>query len=73
MITDDLKGRDFITLRDFNKAEIETMLEVGLRLKTERSTRQAHTDILPGRTLFMMFFNPSLRTRNSFEVGIFEM
>jgi N-acetylornithine carbamoyltransferase len=73
MTTEALKGRDFITLRDFTRAEIETMLEVGLRLKSERSKRHAHTDILPTRTLFMMFFNPSLRTRNSFEVGIFEL
>jgi N-acetylornithine carbamoyltransferase len=35
--------------------------------------RRRQADILPGRTLFMMFFNPSLRTRNSFEAGIFEL
>lgn len=73
MITQGLKGRDFITLRDFNKQEIETMLEVGLRLKTQTTMRQRHDDILPGRTLFMMFYNPSLRTRNSFEAGIFQL
>lgn len=73
MITEGLKGRDFITLRDFTKAEVETMLEVGLRLKAEYTMRRRHDDILPGRTLFMMFFNPSLRTRNSFEAGIFQL
>jgi N-acetylornithine carbamoyltransferase len=73
MITEGLIGRDFITLRDFSKAEIETMLEVALRLKGERAMRRSQADILPGRTLFMMFFNPSLRTRNSFEAGIFEL
>jgi len=73
MITEGLKGRDFITLRDFRKAEIETMLEVGLRLKADFSMRRPHDDILKGRTLFMMFFNPSLRTRNSFEAGIFQL
>ena len=35
--------------------------------------RRRHDNILPMRTLFMMFFNPSLRTRNSFETGIFEL
>jgi N-acetylornithine carbamoyltransferase len=35
--------------------------------------RRLHQDILPGRTLFMMFFNPSLRTRNSFEAGIYQL
>ncbi len=66
MITEGLKGRDFITLRDFNKAEVDTMLDIALQLKTDNSMRRLHTNILPGRTLFMMFFNPSLRTRNSF-------
>ena len=73
MITEGLKGRDFITLRDFTKAEIETMLDVGLKLKADNTMRGRHDDILPGRTLFMMFFNPSLRTRNSFEAGIFQL
>ena len=73
MITEGLKGRDFITLRDFSRAEIETMLDAGLRLKEDKAMRRQHTDVLPTRTLFMMFFNPSLRTRNSFEAGIFEL
>lgn len=73
MITEGLKGRDFITLRDFTKAEIDTMLEVALQLKVNNAMRRRHVDILPGRILFMMFFNPSLRTRNSFEAGIFQL
>ncbi len=73
MITHGLRGRDFITLRAFDKAEITTMLETGLQLKADRAVRRRHTDILPGRTLMMLFFNPSLRTRNSFEAGIFEL
>lgn len=73
MITEGLKGRDFITLRDFTREEIDTMLDVALRLKADKAMRRRHDDILPGRTLFMMFFNPSLRTRNSFETGIFEL
>ncbi|MCL4395970.1 MAG: ornithine carbamoyltransferase [Chloroflexi bacterium] len=73
MITEGLKGRDFITLRDFTKAEIETMLQVGLQLKADSTMRRPHDDVLRGRTLFMLFFNPSLRTRNSFETGIFQL
>lgn len=73
MITEGLKGRDFITLRDFSKQEIDTMMEVGLQLKADNTLRRRHDDILPKRTLFMMFFNPSLRTRNSFEAGIFQL
>jgi len=73
MITKGLKGRDFITLRDFNKHEIQSMLDVALELKAQTTMRVPHDDILRGRTLFMMFFNPSLRTRNSFETGIFQL
>jgi N-acetylornithine carbamoyltransferase len=73
MITDGLKGRDFIRLQDFTKEEIDTMLDVALQLKTDKAMRRRHDDILPMRTLFMMFFNASLRTRNSFEQGIFEL
>jgi len=73
VITEGLKGRDFITLRDFTRQEIETMLEVALQLKAEKAIRRDHRDVLPGRTLLMMFFNPSLRTRNSFEAGIFQL
>lgn len=73
MITEGLKGRDFIRLQDFTKAEIESMLEIGLQLKADNAMRRPHNDILPMRTLFMLFFNPSLRTRNSFEAGIFQL
>ena len=73
MITEGLKGRDFLRLQDFSKAELEAMLEVGLQLKADNAIRRLHHDILPGRTLFMMFFNPSLRTRNSFEAGMFQL
>lgn len=73
MVTEGLKGRDFLRLQDFTKAELETMLELGLQLKADNTLRRAHDNLLPRRTLFMMFFNPSLRTRNSFEAGIFQL
>jgi len=73
MITKGLKGRDFIRLQDFTKEEISTMLDLGLQLKADKAMRRRHNDILDGRTLFMLFFNPSLRTRNSFEAGIFQL
>jgi N-acetylornithine carbamoyltransferase len=73
MITDGLKGRDFIRLQDFTKEEIDTMLYIALQLKADKAAHRFHNDILSMRTLFMLFFNPSLRTRNSFEAGIFEL
>jgi N-acetylornithine carbamoyltransferase len=49
------------------------MLELGLQFKADYTIRRRHDGILPRRTLFMMFFNPSLRTRNSFEAGIYQL
>lgn len=73
MITEGLKGRDFVRLQDFTREEIDSMIELGLQLKADNTMRRSHDDILKGRTLFMMFFNASLRTRNSFEAGIFQL
>jgi len=73
MITVGLKGRNFTKVQDFSKAELDTMLELGLQLKADRTMRRHHDDILRGRTLHMMFFNPSLRTRNSFEGGMTQL
>ncbi|MDY6846851.1 MAG: ornithine carbamoyltransferase [Chloroflexota bacterium] len=73
MITKGLKGRNFIRLQDFSKEELSSMLDLGLQLKAENAMRRPHDDILRGRTLHMMFFNSSLRTRNSFEGGMFQL
>ena len=69
MNTKSLRGRDFIALSDFTKEEIETILETAFELKLERARGVAH-HILPDSTIYMMFYNKSLRTRNSFETGI---
>ena len=72
MLTRALKGRDFITLRDFSRHEIETILETALNLKTDYAIGRPHK-LLDGKSLFMIFFNASTRTRNSFESGIFQL
>ncbi len=72
MKTKSLRGRDFISLRDFSKEEVETILELAFKLKMDYAVGTPHK-LLDGKTLFMMFFNPSTRTRNSFESGIFQL
>ena len=72
MLTKKLKGRDFITLRDFSKHEVVTILETALSLKQDSALGRPHK-LLDGKTLFMIFFNASTRTRNSFEAGIFQL
>lgn len=64
-----LKGKDFLTLADFDKETINYLLNLAGSLKQENKTGQKH-NILKNKTLVMIFAKPSLRTRVSFEVGI---
>lgn len=67
-----LRGKDFIRISDFTKEEIVTMLEAGKALKLENARGVPH-EILKGKSIFLMFYAKSLRTRNSFETGIFQL
>lgn len=60
----DIRGRDFLRLADFETAEINDILDLAFEMKRE----QRHWS-LKGRTVIMLFFNSSLRTRTSFEIG----
>jgi len=67
-----LSSKDFITIRDFSKEELNTILELCARQKPEArnfTLRQTH----PGRVLACIFHKPSLRTRISFEVAITQL
>lgn len=67
-----MKGRDFLTVWDFSKEEIETILDLAFRLKSDIAAGISH-ELLKNKTLFMLFYNRSLRTRNSFEVGMTQL
>jgi len=61
--------RDFISLADYNRDELQEMLELALRLK-ESLRRGRPEPLLAGKALGCIFHKPSLRTRLSFEVGM---
>src|SRR6056297_1667906 len=67
-----LRGRDYLSIGDFSKEEIETILDTAFRLKEERALGIKH-HLLESKTLFTIFYNRSLRTRNSFECGIMQL
>jgi len=67
-----LKGRDFITLRDYSKEELETILNLAIELKRKLYVGEPHR-YLENKELGMMFFNPSTRTRISFETGMSQL
>ena len=64
--------KDFISLHDCTKEQIENMLKLALKLKTELKSGIAHP-ILRGKTLGMIFTKSSTRTRVSFEVGMTQL
>ena len=67
-----LKGRDFTRIGTWSSDELKTALDLADELKARRKQREPH-ELLPGRTLGMIFQKPSTRTRVSFEVGIHEL
>lgn len=66
------RGRHFITLEDYTKEEIQTILDVSFDLKKKMAMGVA-TPYLPYQTMFLMFFEQSTRTRNSMEAGIAQL
>jgi len=67
-----LKGRDFITTQEWSREELDRTLELAAELR-EKQKREIPHRLLEGKTMYMLFYNPSLRTRNSFQTGIFQL
>ncbi|MFQ5911486.1 MAG: ornithine carbamoyltransferase, partial [Thermoplasmata archaeon] len=72
METTGFKGRDFITTQEWSRDQLDTLLDLALVLKRKRVQGEPH-ELLKGKTLFMLFYNMSLRTRNSFEAGMTQL
>ena len=68
----DLRGRDLISLQEWTKEEIDTVLDVAFQLKRERALGIPHP-LLRDRVLAMLFFFSSTRTRASFEAGMAQL
>ncbi len=64
--------RHFLTLKDYTKAEILEIIDLGMAIKRELKSGdiKAH---MPNKTLAMIFEKSSTRTRVSFETGIFQL
>lgn len=68
----DLRGRDLIADTDFTREEVETVLQVAEDLKRKRALGEPHP-YLRDKTLAMLFFFSSTRTRGSFEAGMAQL
>jgi len=68
----DLYGKDLICTQDWAVDELEAVLDLAKRMKRERFSPR-YTRLLENRTFFMFFYNPSVRTRQSFECAATEL
>jgi ornithine carbamoyltransferase len=68
----DLKGRHFISDMDWAADEVEELLGTAADLKA-RMKRGVPHKYLDSKTLFMIFFEQSTRTRNAFETGMTQL
>ncbi|QTA37727.1 ornithine carbamoyltransferase [Thermosipho ferrireducens] len=66
------RGRHLITTQDFTNEEIEMMLDLAKELKIKFSYGEP-TPYLLYKTLFLIFFDESTRTRNSMQAGIAQL
>lgn len=64
--------KDFISLHDITKDELDSLLKLAIKLKAEQKQGIPHP-ILKGKTLGMIFTKSSTRTRISFEVGMTQL
>ena len=60
----------FIKTTNHDRATLDRLIENALKFKQDRTT---HEKPLGGRSIALVFFNPSLRTRASMQVGIYEL
>lgn len=60
--------KHFLNTQDWSRQELDALLAEAARFK-----REPMGDHLKGRTIALVFFNPSLRTRASFEIGAFHL
>ena len=61
------KGRDIVSIKDFSREEINYILQTASSME---SIAKKGSDMLHGKILGTLFFEPSTRTRLSFEAAI---
>ncbi|MCK9554525.1 ornithine carbamoyltransferase [bacterium] len=68
----DMTKKDLIDLADLSKDDVLEIFSASAKLKKKLKEKNP-VDILKGKTLIMLFEKPSLRTRVTFEVGMFQL
>ncbi|MCD6101998.1 MAG: ornithine carbamoyltransferase, partial [Candidatus Cloacimonetes bacterium] len=68
----DIKGKDIICTQELPVQEIKAILKLAKEMKADRYSNK-YNQLLKDRTFLMFFYNPSLRTRISFEAAATEL
>lgn len=66
-----LRNRNFLTLRDFTRSEIKSLLKLSADLKNAKK-QGTEKKKLKGKTIALIFEKPSTRTRVGFEVAAYD-
>jgi N-acetylornithine carbamoyltransferase len=61
--------QNFLSTSDLNRSDLDQLIESALRFKN----RDDQSRPLAGRSIALVFFNPSLRTRASMQIGVYEL
>jgi len=59
-------GSDIVSIRDLSKEQMEQVMDLAEKM-IPYAKGERHTKVLEGRILSNLFFEPSTRTRMSFE------
>ena len=60
--------KNFISTQSWSKSELQDILDFATSLKDD-----PFQPLLKNKSIAMLFFNPSLRSKTSFEIGISEL
>jgi len=61
--------QNFLSTSDCNRSDLDQLIESALWFKSSND----HSKPLAGRSIALVFFNPSLRTRASMQIGVYEL
>jgi N-acetylornithine carbamoyltransferase len=64
-----LRGRDFLSTADFTREELTALIDLAAEIKAGDYGDRP----LQGKSVALVFFNPSLRTRASMEIAVYEL
>ncbi len=60
--------RHFLDTQDFSRAELDSILDLAAQVRAAPLSKS-----MEGRSIALLFLNPSMRTRTSFELGAWQM